>query len=112
MRYRRSLELFEEQRRLIPGGSQTNSKRPSDFAFGAYPIFVSKAWGCRVEDADGNTYIDFVNGCGPIVLGYCYPAVDEAIREQLPGGSFRGSCIPQRQRPRDSCARWLPAPRW
>ena len=94
MRYGKSLELFKEQLKLIPGGSQTNSKRPSAFAFGAYPIFVRKAWGCRVEDVDGNTYIDFVNGCGPIVLGYRYPAVDEAIREQLDRGIIAGLLYP------------------
>jgi glutamate-1-semialdehyde aminotransferase len=86
--------MFEEQRTLIPGGSQTNSKRPTAYAYGAYPIFAKRAWGCRVEDIDGNTYIDFVNGCGPIVLGYSYPAVDVAIRDQLEKGIIAGLLYP------------------
>jgi glutamate-1-semialdehyde aminotransferase len=94
MGYEKSLELFREQLRLIPGGSQTNAKRPSAFAFGAYPIFVSRAKGCRVEDIDGNTYIDFVHGCGPIVLGYRYPAVDRAVRRQLRKGIIGGLLYP------------------
>jgi len=42
--------------------------------------------GCRAWDLDGNEYIDFRNGLGPITLGYCYPAVDAAVREQLEKG--------------------------
>lgn len=94
MGYEKSLDLFQEQLRLIPGGSQTNSKRPSAFAYGAYPIFAARAEGCRVEDIDGNTYIDFVHGCGPIVLGYQYPAVDRAVKAQLEKGIIGGLLYP------------------
>jgi glutamate-1-semialdehyde aminotransferase len=90
----RSLELFAEAERLIPGGSQTNSKRPQAFAFGAYPIFAQRAQGCRIWDVDGNEYIDFVMALGPVTLGYCYPAVDQAIRAQLERGIIYGLLAP------------------
>lgn len=93
-RYRKSLSRFQDQLRLIPGGSQTNSKRPSNFAYGAYPIYAQSAKGCRVQDIDGNSYIDFVHGCGPIILGYQYPAVDQAIRDQLGKGIIGGLLYP------------------
>jgi glutamate-1-semialdehyde 2,1-aminomutase/spore coat polysaccharide biosynthesis protein SpsF len=89
-----SLRLWHEAERLIPGGSQTNSKRPGNYAFGRYPIFASRAEGARIWDVDGNEYLDFVNGLGPISLGYAYPRVDEAIRQQLDRGIISGLLWP------------------
>lgn len=82
--------LWARAEQVITGGSQTNSKRPSGYAPGAYPVFVDRSAGCRVWDVDGNEYIDYVLGLGPITLGYCYPAVDEAIAEQLRKGIVWG----------------------
>ncbi len=79
---------------LIPGGSQTNSKRPQAFAFGRYPIFAARAEGSRIWDVDGNEYVDFVNGLGPITLGYRHPAVDQAVRDQLEHGVIAGLLWP------------------
>jgi glutamate-1-semialdehyde aminotransferase len=90
----RSLALFEEAARRIPGGAQTSSKRPSAFAYGAYPIYFDSARGSRITDVDGNDYIDLVSALGPISLGYTYPAVDEAIREQLSRGIISGLLSP------------------
>ncbi|MCZ7648798.1 MAG: aminotransferase class III-fold pyridoxal phosphate-dependent enzyme [Planctomycetota bacterium] len=90
MRFDRSLEIFEEARKLIPGGSQTNSKRPKQFAYGAYPIYARRAEGCRIEDVDGNRFIDLVMAFGPIVLGHAYPRVQEAVRAQLERGTLAG----------------------
>ncbi len=88
--FERSLALYEQARALMPGGSQTNSKRPAQFAFGHYPIYASHGRGGHIYDVDGNEYIDFVMALGPITLGYCYPAVDEAIRAQLERGIVYG----------------------
>jgi glutamate-1-semialdehyde 2,1-aminomutase len=90
----RSLALWGEAEQLIPGGSQTNSKRPTAFSFGKYPVFADRAQGCRIWDVDGNEYIDFVNGLGPITLGYRYPAVDDAVRAQLDRGIVAGLLWP------------------
>ena len=91
----KSLALWGEAERLMPGGSQTNSKRPTAFAFGQYPVFAERADGCRIWDVDGNAYVDYVNGLGPITLGYRYPAVDDAIRAQLEKGIISGLLWPQ-----------------
>lgn len=69
---------------LIPFGSSTYSKAPTFMP--DEPATIVKGKGCRVWDADGNEYIDFRNGLGPVTLGYQFPAVDEAIREQLKSG--------------------------
>ncbi|HUS80709.1 MAG TPA: aminotransferase class III-fold pyridoxal phosphate-dependent enzyme [Armatimonadota bacterium] len=92
--YDRSIELYRRALELIPGGSQTGSKRPTAYALGAYPIYAQDAEGARVQDVDGNWYVDYVLGLGPITLGYCYPAVDEAIRAQLERGIIYGLLSP------------------
>jgi len=78
----RSLELYDRAVQVIAGGSQTTSKRPDKFAPGAFPIYLERGEGCRVWDVDGNEYLDFIMALGPINLGYAYPRVNEAIREQ------------------------------
>lgn len=90
----RSLELYRRAIELIPGGSQTNSKRPTAYAMGAFPIYAQDASGARIQDVDGNWYIDYILGLGPITLGYCYPEVDAAIREQLDRGIIYGLLSP------------------
>jgi glutamate-1-semialdehyde 2,1-aminomutase len=54
------------------------------------PGVIVRGDGCRVWDADGREYIDYRNGLGPITLGYRFPAVDAAIREQLDRGIIFG----------------------
>ena len=88
------MALWAEAERLIPGGSQTSSKHPAAYAFGHYPIFADRALGCRIWDVDGNEYVDYVNGLGPISLGYRYPAVDDAVRAQLERGIVSGLLWP------------------
>ena len=46
---------------------------------GGYPLFVERARGAYVWDADGNRYIDFLLGYGSVVLGHAHPAVVEAV---------------------------------
>jgi glutamate-1-semialdehyde aminotransferase len=92
--YDRSLELYRRAIEVIAGGSQTNSKRPTAYALGAFPIYAQDAQGARIQDVDGNWYIDYILGLGPITLGYCYPEVDEAIRRQLDRGIIYGLMSP------------------
>jgi len=69
---------------IIPYGSSTCAKIPKFFP--DEPSVIVKGLGCRVWDANGKEYIDFRNSLGPVILGYQYPAVDEAIRRQLDWG--------------------------
>ena len=75
---------------LIPRGTSTNSKAPLPDLARIEPCFVVRGQGCRVWDVDGNEYIDYRNALGPVTLGYAYPAVTEAVREQLEGGVVFG----------------------
>ncbi|RLB25320.1 MAG: glutamate-1-semialdehyde 2,1-aminomutase [Deltaproteobacteria bacterium] len=78
----KSLKLFEEAKALIPGGV-LGARKPSDFIMGEYPIFLEYGKGCRLTDVDGNEYIDFLCGYGPIILGYREEEVDDAVIQQI-----------------------------
>jgi len=78
--------LWERALEAIPAGTQTYSKGPHQFVMGLSPKYLERGKGCHVWDVDGNRYIDFNMGCQPIILGYCDPDVDYAIRTQLDKG--------------------------
>ena len=78
----------ERLKKTMPNGSSTTSKAPVYLP--EEPEVIVRGKGCRVWDEKGREFIDFRNGLGPVTLGYCYPAVDEAIREQLKNGIVYG----------------------
>jgi len=83
----RSIHLFAQARKLIPGG--VNSPVRACRSVGCDPLFVKKASGCMITDVDGNEFIDFVGSWGPMILGHAYPEVVEAIqRTAIDGTSF------------------------
>jgi len=83
----RSLELFEEAKTLVPGGV-LGARKPGDFIMGEFPIFLEYGKGCRLTDVDGNEYIDFLCGYGPIILGYREEEVDDAVIQQIKDKGF------------------------
>ncbi len=83
----KSRQLFEEALTLIPGGV-LGARKPGDFIDGEYPIFLDTGKGCRLIDVDGNEFIDFLCGYGPIILGYCEKEVDEAVFKQIKNKGF------------------------
>ncbi len=78
--------LYARATGLIPAYSQTLAKGPTQYVKGVAPKYLQRGKGSHVWDVDGNEYIDFNSGVGPISLGYCYDRVDEAIRKQLEEG--------------------------
>ncbi len=77
---------IDKAKKLIPSVTQTLAKGPTQYVDGVAPKYLSKGKGAYVWDVDGNRYLDFNMGIGPISLGYCYSAVDNAIKEQLDSG--------------------------
>jgi len=76
-------KLYKKAKELIPCQTQCLSKGPTQFVEGVAPKYLKRGKGCRVWDVDGNEYIDYGMALGPIILGYCYEAVDRAIEDQL-----------------------------
>lgn len=75
-------------KRVMPWGSSTCSKAPT--LLPDEPQVIVRGKGCRVWDERGREMIDYRNSLGPITLGYCFPAVDNAIRKQLDNGIIFG----------------------
>jgi glutamate-1-semialdehyde 2,1-aminomutase len=87
-----SEELFARALRLIPGG--VNSPVRAFQAVGGTPLFIRKAEGSRIWDADGRSYIDYVGSWGPMILGHAFPAVVAAVRDAaLRGTSYGAPCV-------------------
>lgn len=82
----RSNELYERAKALIPSVTQTMAKGPSQYVNGIAPKYLLKGKGSHVWDVDGNEYIDYNMGIGPLSLGYAYSVTDEAIKKQLEDG--------------------------
>ena len=80
-------DFFTRACKVIPGGTQLLSKRPSMFLPEQWPSYFSKAKGVEVTDLDGKTYIDMsLMGIGACVLGYADPDVDYAAKAAIDAG--------------------------
>lgn len=90
MNVKKSKELFELAREIIPGG--VNSPVRAFKAVGEEPLYIKKASGSKIFDADDNEYIDYIGSWGPMILGHNHPAVVKAIREALENGTSFGAC--------------------
>jgi len=99
----KSRQLFEEAKGLVPGGV-LGARKPTDFIEGEYPIFFDSGKGCHLVDVDGNEFIDFLCGYGPIILGYREPELDDAVYRQI---SEKGFCFTLTQRYQNILARKL-----
>ncbi|MEJ2101708.1 MAG: glutamate-1-semialdehyde 2,1-aminomutase [Desulfobacterales bacterium] len=86
-----SQNLFKHALNLIPGG--VNSPVRACKSVSADPLFVNRAQGCLIFDADSNCYIDYVGSWGPLILGHRHPAVIEAIIYVLERGTSFGAPI-------------------
>ena len=82
----KSEEYWSRAKKLIPAGTQTLSKGPTQYVDGVAPKYLVRGQGCHVWDVDGNEYIDYPMGLGAVILGHNYSSVSDAIREQLGQG--------------------------
>ena len=84
-----SQALFTEAQRYIPGG--VNSPVRAWRAVGGEPPFIQRGSGCRIVDADGREYVDYVGSWGPLIAGHAPPPVVEALREVATHGTSFGA---------------------
>lgn len=86
---KRSKELYEKAQLFMPAG--VNSPVRAFRAVGGDPLFIQRAQGAHLWDADGNRYIDYVCSWGPMILGHRHPEVVEAIEKALARGTSFGA---------------------
>lgn len=73
-------QLFQRAQQSIPGG--VNSPVRAFKSVGGTPVFMSRAKGAYLYDADGKQYIDYINSWGPMILGHAWEPGIKAIQEK------------------------------
>ena len=85
----RSEQLFEKAQEVMPGG--VNSPVRACRSVGTYPRFLDRGLGSHVWDVDGKEYIDLIGSWGPLILGHCCEAVEQAVGEAIRKGLSFGA---------------------
>src|SRR5881394_550417 len=88
----RSSRLFARAQRLLPGG--VDSPVRAFKSVGASPLFIRRASGARIEDADGNRYIDYVMSWGPLIHGHAPRGLVKALAAAAKDGTSFGAPSP------------------
>jgi glutamate-1-semialdehyde 2,1-aminomutase len=102
-----SSKLFAAAKDLIPGG--VNSPVRAFRNVGGEPFFVRRAKGCRIEDIDGNTYIDYIGSWGPNILGHAPDVIIDTIHEVAKGGISFGIPNPYEVEMARTICDWVPS---
>jgi glutamate-1-semialdehyde 2,1-aminomutase len=87
--YASSRLLFERAQQSIPGG--VNSPVRAFKSVGGTPLFIKKAKGAYLYDADNNKYIDYIASWGPMILGHAHDEVVSAIQDQALSSTSYGA---------------------
>ena len=83
MNHERSALLFERAKELVAGGvsSQIRINEPAET-----PLFFTHAKGSKMWDADGNEYIDYIQGMGPNLFGHAPDFINKQVNEDMEKG--------------------------
>ncbi len=92
LRFKKSMQLYKESLKLFPAGVNSNARawRSSCPSFMPCTFFIKKAHGSKVWDVDGNKYIDYRLGYGPVILGHCYKPVRKAVHKVIKTSTLDG----------------------
>jgi glutamate-1-semialdehyde 2,1-aminomutase len=83
--FERSVAAQERLHEVVPGGAHTYARGPDQYPEGMAPVLVSGS-GARVEDLDGNTFVEYGMGLKSVTLGHAYPPVVRAVSEAITRG--------------------------
>lgn len=81
-RTRNTAALYERAKRVVPGGAGSTARLPRN-GWKPYPLFISEGYGSRLRDVDGNEYVDYLLGLGPMILGHRHPVVTRAVADAI-----------------------------
>ncbi|MGI8638822.1 MAG: glutamate-1-semialdehyde 2,1-aminomutase [Pyrinomonadaceae bacterium] len=93
MKTTKSDKLFKEAQKHLPGG--VNSPVRAFKSVGRNPLYIKKAMGAKLTDADGNVFIDYIGSWGPMILGHTRKEVIKAIKKVADDGTSFGACCEQ-----------------
>jgi glutamate-1-semialdehyde 2,1-aminomutase len=89
LRLTKSKKLYKAAQKLIPGG--VNSPVRSFKAVSGTPVFIARAKGQYIYDADGNKYTDYMSSWGPLILGHAAQGVVKAVKRAAEKGTSYGA---------------------
>ncbi len=92
MKTTRSAKLFDRALTILPGG--VDSPVRAFKSVGATPLFIARGRGSKIEDVDGNTYIDYVMSWGPLIHGHASPGLVKALGAAARLGTSYGAPSP------------------
>ncbi len=107
MRTGRSKRLMRRAKESIPGG--VNSPVRAFHSVGGVARFVARASGPRIEDADGNGYVDYVASWGAIIAGHAHPVIVDAIKSAAARGTSYGAPTEAEIELADRIREWVPS---
>ena len=84
-----SQQLFNEAQDVIPGG--VNSPVRAFNSVGGTPLFIKKAQGAYIFDAEDKKYVDYVGSWGPMIMGHNHPAIKQAVLDAVENGLSYGA---------------------
>ena len=88
----KSARLFKRAVRILPGG--VDSPVRAFTSVGATPLFIARASGARLEDVDGNRFIDYVMSWGPLIHGHAPKGLVQALTGAAKRGTSYGAPSP------------------
>jgi glutamate-1-semialdehyde 2,1-aminomutase len=92
MKTARSSRLFTRAQAILPGG--VDSPVRAFKSVGAAPLFIRRAFGSRIEDVDGNTFVDYVMSWGPLIHGHAPKGLVKALAAAAKDGTSFGAPSP------------------
>ena len=92
MNTKRSDRLFARAQRILPGG--VDSPVRAFKSVGGSPLFIRRASGSRIDDVDGNSYIDYVMSWGPLIHGHAPRGLVKALAAAAKDGTSFGAPSP------------------
>ena len=102
MKTARSSRLFARAQGILPGG--VDSPVRAFASVGASPLFIRRAWGARIEDIDGNTFIDYVMSWGPLIHGHAPRGLVKALAAAARAARASGRRARSKWRSASACA--------
>jgi glutamate-1-semialdehyde 2,1-aminomutase len=85
-RFDASASAQERLHALVPGGAHTYARGSDQYPQGMAPV-IRRGRGARVEDVDGNTYVEYGMGLRGVTLGHAHPRVNEAVGQAIENGT-------------------------
>jgi glutamate-1-semialdehyde 2,1-aminomutase len=92
MRTTKSARLFARAQRILPGG--VDSPVRAFKSVGSSPLFIKRAHGARIEDVDGNEFIDYVMSWGPLIHGHAPRGLVAVLKKAVGDGTSYGAPSP------------------